>query len=479
MKLSDLTGEAQARDPEIVGLTADSREVKPGFLFAALEGSAADGAAFIPAAEKAGAAAVLARPGVTTQIPLIVDPEPRRRLAKMAARFYPRQPDVIAGITGTNGKTSTAIFTAQLWRRLGRNAGSLGTLGVAAPGFTRKLSHTTPDPVALHETLHQLAAAGATHLAIEVSSHGLAQHRVDGVRFKAAAFTNISQDHLDYHANFDGYFDAKLRLFTELLSGDGVAVVNADGKGAARVIEAAKARQLTVLTVGAAGRDIRLVGAAAHPGGLEMEIDAGGASQVLNLPLIGAFQAENALLAAAIVIGAGAPAGEVLPLLETLSSVPGRMERVAEAGGGAVYVDYAHTPDAIATALSALSPHVDGKLVAIIGAGGDRDRSKRELMGEAAAKGADIVIVTDDNPRSEDPGIIREQVLKGCPEATEIGNRKEAIATGIAMLAPGDALLIAGKGHETGQIVGGVTLPFDDAEVARAVAAERKEETGR
>ncbi|MFQ5563151.1 MAG: UDP-N-acetylmuramoyl-L-alanyl-D-glutamate--2,6-diaminopimelate ligase [Parvularculaceae bacterium] len=479
MRLSNLSGAAQARDPEIVGLTADSREVRPGFLFAALAGETFDGAEFIPAAEKAGAAAVLARPGVASSLPLIADPEPRRRLAQMTARFYPRQPEIVAGVTGTNGKTSVARFTAQIWRRLGKNAGSLGTLGASAPGFERKLVHTTPEPVTLHETLDEMAAAGVTHLAMEVSSHGLAQHRADGVRFRASAYTNITQDHLDYHADFEDYMKAKLRLFTELLPADGVAVVNADGEGAEDVIEAARARKLDVMTVGAAGRDICLAGATPHPGGLEIRLETGaGAEHVMTLPLIGAFQAENALVAAGLAIASGEAPDAVLPLLESLQSVPGRMERAAEAGGGAVYVDYAHTPDAIATALQAIRPHVSGKLIVIVGAGGDRDKTKRAAMG-AAATTADAVIVTDDNPRSEDPAEIRRQVLAGCPDAFEIGDRREAIARGIGMLSPGDVLLVAGKGHETGQIVGGVTSPFDDAEIARAEAAKRKEDNGR
>ncbi|HXI88085.1 MAG TPA: UDP-N-acetylmuramoyl-L-alanyl-D-glutamate--2,6-diaminopimelate ligase, partial [Parvularculaceae bacterium] len=444
MKLSLLAGAPMRSDPDIVGLTADSRAVKPGYLFAALPGARADGAAFISQAEENGAAAILAAPGIKARAPVIADANPRRRLALMAAKFYGAQPRIVAGVTGTNGKTSTVRFAAQLWRLLGEKAGSLGTLGAEAPGFSEKLQHTTPDPVALHEMLARMAGAGVDHLAMEVSSHGLAQYRADGVRFAAAAFTNVTQDHLDYHADFEDYLAAKLRLFTELLSPGGVAVVNADGEGAERVIDAATQAGATILTTGAAGRQIRLAQVTPHAAGLAIEAQAQGKTYAIDLPLVGAFQAENALLAAGLVIGLGAEAARVLPLLERLEGAPGRMQRVAEAGDG-VYVDYAHTPDAVATALAAIRPHVRGKLIAIIGAGGDRDRKKRPLMGEAAVKGAEKVIVTDDNPRSEDPAVIRREILAGAPGAVEIGDRAEAIETGVGMLGPGDVLLICGK----------------------------------
>ncbi|MEK7265729.1 MAG: UDP-N-acetylmuramoyl-L-alanyl-D-glutamate--2,6-diaminopimelate ligase, partial [Pseudomonadota bacterium] len=422
--------------------------------------------------EIAGAAAVLARRGAKTSLPLIVDEEPRQRLAQMAARFYPRQPQVIAGITGTNGKTSTAVFAAALWSMLGLNAGSLGTLGALSETYRRKLHHTTPEPVTLHETLDQMAGAGVTHLGMEVSSHALAQFRADGVRFSAAAFTNITQDHLDYHADLAGYFDAKKRLFLDLLPVSGSAVVNMDGEGSEEVAKIARERGLKLITTGAGGETLRLAALKPQPGGLDLVVEADRRRYDVKLPLIGAFQAENALLAAGIVIASGHLAADVLPLLQRLPGVPGRMQHAAEVGGAGIYVDYAHTPDAVETALAAIRPHASGRVIAIIGAGGDRDRKKRPLMGAAAARGADHVIVTDDNPRNEDPSGIRREVLAGCPGAEEIGDRAEAIAIGVAMLRKGDVLLIAGKGHETGQIVGNETLPFDDVDVARQAAKE-------
>ena len=474
MKLSALALVPLAADPDIAGITADSRAVKPGYLFAALPGAKADGAAFIREAEEKGAAAILALPGVKSHAPLIADTNPRKRLAEIAARFYPRQPRIIAGVTGTNGKTSTARFAAQLWRLLGENAGSLGTLGAEARGFARKLQHTTPDPVALHETLDEMAGAGVTHLAMEVSSHGLAQYRADGVKFSAAAFTNLTQDHLDFHAGLDDYFNAKLRLFTELLAKGSPAVVNADGEGAGHVATSAGIAGLNVLTTGAKGGFLTLASAAPHGRGQAIVVEHAGALTRIELALVGAFQAENALLAAGLVIALGSDAATVLPLLAKLEGAPGRMQHVADVAGAAIYVDYAHTPDAISTALAAARPHTAGKLVAIIGAGGDRDRSKRPPMGAAAAAGADIVIVTDDNPRSEDPASIRREVVAGAPDALEIGDRAEAIGRAIALLEPGDVLLIAGKGHETGQVVGDKVSPFDDADVARAAAKRRE-----
>lgn len=479
MRLSDLAGEPRAPDPEIAGLTADSREVKTDFLFAALPGVKADGAEFIPQAEENGAAAVLARPGVTARKPIVVDENPRRRLADMAARFYPGQPEIVAGITGTNGKTSTALFAAQLWEMLGAKSASLGTLGARGKDLHLPLEHTTPEPVALHRTLDALTEAGVTHLAMEVSSHGLAQHRADGVRFRFAGFTNITQDHLDYHDSFEDYQAAKTRLFTELLRTDGAAIINADGEGAEVFATAASARGVKLITTGKAGKDLKLSQAEPTSEGLDLAVEAEGKSWRLALPLIGAFQAENALLAAGIVITSGETPARVLPLLEKLAPVPGRMERAASLGGAHIYVDYAHTPAALATALAAIRPHVAGRLIAIIGAGGDRDKQKRPLMGKAAADGADIVIVTDDNPRTEEPATIRREIMGAVPEAIEIGDRGEAIAKGIAMLKGGDVLLIAGKGHETGQMVGTKKLPFNDAEIAKATVKERSTEIGR
>ncbi len=478
MRLSELAYETIKPDPQIDGLTADSRAVSRGFLFAALPGVKTDGAKFIRQAEENGAAAVLALPGVTSNLPVITDAEPRRRLAQLAARFYPRQPEVVAGVTGTNGKTSTARFAAQLWALLGLEAGSMGTLGAQSRVYERPLAHTTPDPVMLHETLDAMARAGVTHLAMEASSHGLAQHRADGVHFRVAAFTNITQDHLDYHASFEDYFAAKGRLFSDLLSKGGTAAVNMDGEGAEAVIELARARNLPTIQTGVKGRDIKLVDCKPHMSGLALEIHCGGYRYRADPPLIGGFQAENALLAAGIVIGAGARASDVMLQLANIEGAPGRMEYVTEVDGGGVYVDYAHTPDAVATALKAIRPHAPGKVIAIIGAGGDRDKTKRPLMGVAAKENADFVIVTDDNPRTEDPASIRAEILKGCPDAKEIGDRGEAIVAGVAMLSEGDVLLILGKGHEAGQQVGDQVFPFDDASVARDAVSDRMKELG-
>lgn len=471
MKLSALAAARFDPDPEISGITPDSRDVREGFLFAALPGAKADGEAFIPQAEKMGAAAVLARPGAKTRLPLVADEEPRRRLSHMAARFHPGQPKTIAAITGTNGKTSTAVFAAALWSMLGEESGSIGTLGAKGAGFDRLLGHTTPEPVTLHETLDAMAAAGVTHLAMEVSSHALAQHRADGVKFSAAAFTNLTQDHLDFHRDLEDYFAAKLRLFTDLLPADATAVVNMDGARSEQVRAAAEARGLHVITTGRRGGTLRIARVAPRPHGLDLDIEAEGRIRPLSLPLIGAFQAENATLAAGVVVASGISPGEVLPLLDRLPGVPGRMQHAASVSGAGIYVDYAHTPDAVATALAAIRPHAAGRVIAIIGAGGDRDRGKRPLMGAAAAAGADFVIVTDDNPRSEDPAAIRREVMAGCPAAREIGDRAEAIAAGVGMVRAGDVLLIAGKGHETGQTIRGVTHPFDDAAEARRAAA--------
>ncbi len=474
MKLSVLAGEAFAADPEITGLTADSRAVSSGFLFAALPGENSDGATFIPQAEEKGAAAILACPGVQTRLPLIADENPRRRLSSVAARFFPRQPELVAGVTGTNGKTSTAHFASELWSLSGRSGGSIGTLGARGKGVSIDTGLTTPEPITLHRVLDELTRTGVDRLAMEVSSHALAQARADSVRYNIAAFTNITQDHLDYHADFEAYFAAKARLFNELLPADGVAVVNADGDGAQRIITAATDRGVRVLTTGAGGDDVKLISASPTLTGIDAVVKAKGETYRVRLPLVGLFQAENALLAAGVVMASGERASDVIPRLEGLTAVPGRMQLAADVNGAGVYVDYAHTPDAVVTALKAVRDHAAARVIAIIGAGGDRDKDKRPLMGGAAADNADIVIVTDDNPRSEDPAEIRRQVLQGAPKAHDIGDRAEAIARGIAMLEPGDLLLVAGKGHETGQDLGGEILPFNDVDVVRRVADERR-----
>ena len=449
-------------DPDIVGLTSDSRQVRAGYLFAALAGAKTDGSKFIRQAEESGAVAILAKPGARAELPIVFDERPRARFSDMAARFFSAQPDLIAGITGTNGKTSTALFTAQLWSLMGARSGSVGTLGVRSERYNAPLVHTTPEPVTLHDHLSKMAMHGVTHAALEISSHGLDQHRADGVRFSIAAFTNLTQDHLDYHLNFDHYRAAKDRLFAQLLPAHGICVVNADGDGADHVIDIGRKAGLATITTGVRGRDLKIGKVVPTLDGLEIEVVAGGAHYELSLPLIGAFQAENALLAAGIVCAAGAHAKDVLPLLEKLNAAPGRMEHAGSYNGAAIYVDYAHTPAAVATALKELRPHGSGRLIVILGAGGDRDRSKRSLMGEAAHSNADVVIVTDDNPRSEDPAGIRADILAAAPGAQDYGDRAYAISVGIAMLAKGDVLLVAGKGHENGQDIGGQILPFND-----------------
>ena len=476
MRLSELSGETREEDPVITGLASDSRQVKPGYLFAALPGVEIDGARFIPQAEQNGAVAVLASPGVKASVITIEDALPRRRLAMMASKFYRPAPATMVGVTGTNGKTSVVSFAAQLWTLLGVAAGSIGTLGASGPNYQRPLDHTTPEPVVLHETLRDMARAGVTHAAMEVSSHALAQYRADGVRFSIAAFTNITQDHLDYHATFDAYFSAKKRLFTDLLSDDGAAIINVDGAGGADLAAAMRADARRVLTVGANGDFIATNDIQPTASGLLVRFRAANTDVEIDLPLVGAFQAENALLAAAIVAASGFAIEDIAPLLSSLRGAPGRMEKVAEIDGvGGVYVDYAHTPDAVATAISAIRPHTAGRIIIILGAGGDRDREKRPLMGAAAAS-ADCVIVTDDNPRREDPSAIRASVMQGAGAALdvhEIGDRGAAIQAGVDMMREGDVLLIAGKGHETGQTIGTKTIAFSDGEEAVKAVEKR------
>lgn len=466
MKLSQLCGETFDPDPEILGLTADSRNVEKGFLFAALRGVNADGSAFIAQAEKNGAAAVLGDADTRAHVPVVTDPIPRQRFAKIAARFYPKQPAFIAGITGTNGKTSTARFAAQLWSMLKAKSGSIGTLGADSEGYSTPLRHTTPGPVELHKILDRMKDAGTTHLAMEVSSHGLSQHRADGVRFSIAAFTNLTQDHLDFHANFSDYFSAKKRLFDDLLPEDGIAVVNADGAGASEVCDLLKERGIKTLTTGKAGHSLTIKSSRAVPNGLAVEVYADEKYYSITLPLVGSFQVENALLATGVAIASGFKSSDVIPLLEKLKGVPGRMEHVADANGASVYVDYAHTPAAVEMAIQSLRPHFHGQLVLILGAGGERDQEKRSLMGKAALA-ADHVIVTDDNPRHEDPAAIRRQLIAGVPNAKEIADRAEAIQFGVSQLKKGDVLLVAGKGHEEGQIYGDEVRAFNDGDVVR------------
>jgi len=458
------------------GVTADSRAVQDGFLFAALPGLRQDGRAFIAEAVRRGAAAVLAPEGTqwpegVPVRPMLVDPEPRRRLAECAASLAGAQPDVVVAVTGTNGKTSTAEFTRQLWAAEAWPAASLGTLGLIAPGFPTGPGLTTPDPVALAATLAALARAGVEHAAMEASSHGLDQFRLDGVRLAAAAFTNLTRDHLDYHGGMAAYRAAKLRLFAELLPEGSPAVasstVDAETLDALRAIAAR--RRLALSVVGENGDAIHLVRSVPLADGQVLTIAVDGVSRELHLPLPGRFQADNVLVAAALARATGIP--RALCHLGDLRGVRGRMELAARLdNGAAVYVDYAHTPDALERLLTALRPHTTGRLAVVFGAGGDRDRGKRPLMGDAAAHLADIAIVTDDNPRTEDPAAIRAAVLAACPGGIEIGDRAAAIAAGLATLGPGDVLAVAGKGHEQGQTIGTETLPFDDASVVRRLA---------
>lgn len=460
------------RDAEVSGVTADSRAVKAGFVFFAVPGAKADGLSFARQAAANGAVAIVAerRPLEEPGAPLIVVDDVRAALSRGAAALYPRQPDCIAAITGTSGKTSVAAFTRQLWLAFGHAAASLGTIGVVSPSGDVYGSLTTPDPVTLHKLLDQMAGEGVTHLAMEASSHGLDQRRLDGVRLSAAAFTNLSRDHLDYHPSVEDYLVAKLRLFDTLLPPDAPAIVDADSDVATRVVAAARARGARALTVGAQGEFLRLISAETEGLATRLAIEHDGRTHRVLLPLAGAFQTSNALVAAGIVIATGGDAGKVFAALENLEGAPGRLELIGRKGDAPVFVDYAHKPDALEKALAALRPFAPGRLIVVFGCGGDRDRGKRPIMGEIAARCADVAIVTDDNPRSENPAAIRAEILAGMPQgaACEIGDRARAIAAGVAMLQTGDALLIAGKGHETGQIVGDRVLPFSDHDAARA-----------
>jgi UDP-N-acetylmuramoyl-L-alanyl-D-glutamate--2,6-diaminopimelate ligase len=486
LRLTELTGAASPvpRDCEIAGLTADSRHVRPGFLFAALRGTARDGRAFAGEAVANGAMAILTDDpsalaldaGVGQRVAIIADANPQRRLALLAARFYGRQPHAVAAVTGTNGKTSVVHFTREIWAATGRAAASLGTLGLVSPAGRRAGALTTPDPVVLHRDLAALAAGAVEHVAIEASSHGLAQFRLDGVEVTAAAFTNLTRDHLDYHGDMDTYRAAKERLFTDLLLPGSSAVLNADIAEFPRLVSLCRARGHQVIAYGtAAAAELRLCERTPRPFGQRLALELHGKRHDVDLPLVGAFQAMNVLAALGLVVATGVSLEEALPVLPRLPGVPGRLQFVGETRSGApVFVDYAHTPDALATVLTALRPHAEGRLAVVFGAGGDRDRGKRPLMGKIAADLAELVYVTDDNPRGEPPAEIRRAIAVAAPSAIEIGDRREAIGAAIAELRHGDVLVIAGKGHETGQIVGGATLPFDDAVVAgEALVANR------
>jgi UDP-N-acetylmuramoyl-L-alanyl-D-glutamate--2,6-diaminopimelate ligase len=473
----DLKLSAQAAGFDISGLTADSREVKPGYLFAALPGVQFDGAKFIPQAIARGAAAVLMSNTHNIEagwdVPILQVDNPRSMLAVMAARFYQRQPATIVAVTGTNGKTSVAAFVRQIWAGLGLKSASLGTLGLVTSKHTLTLQHTTPEPVSLHSMLAQVAEQGIEHLAFEASSHGLAQNRVDGLRIQAAAFTNLSRDHLDYHRDFEEYLGEKLKLFSDILSPEGCAVVNADSVEGARVIDIAHQRRLRLMTFGVGGKDLQLTACKREGYAQRIVVRAGGQEYALNFPLVGEFQVSNALCAAALVMATGYEAKEVLPLLQTLKGARGRLDLVGHHKSGApIFVDYSHTPGALKVALATLRPYVKSRLVVVFGAGGDRDMGKRPQMGKIAIDNADVAIITDDNPRTEDPAQIRREIMSAAPGAIEIGDRRSAIASGVEQLREGDILLVAGKGHETGQTVGEEVLPFSDHDVVKECLIE-------
>ncbi len=469
--------DADGNDPDILSLTADSREVRPGALFAALAGSKADGRAFIEEAVAKGAAAVLADPSLQGRdigVPLILDPEPRRRLALMAARFAGARPAHVVAVTGTSGKTSVAHLVRQIWEGLGRKSASLGTLGLQSE--VRKIDGglTTPDPVRLHALLAELKAAGVDHLAMEASSHGLDQHRLDGIRFEAAAFTNLSHDHLDYHGTPARYLAAKARLFEELLDDHGTAVLNADIPEFAPLLTICRARKLAVIDYGRKADGLRLTGLEADLGGQRLRVAHDGRDHEVRTGLIGNFQAANLLAAIGLILAdRSLDADAVFRAAVDVRGVPGRLQLVGRhASGAPVFVDYAHKPDALDKVLATLRAHVQGRLVLVFGCGGDRDREKRPAMGKIAVERADRVFITDDNPRSEDPAAIRREILAAAPGMIEVADREEAIHRAVSLLGVGDVLVVAGKGHETGQIVGSNVLPFDDAAVTRAALAE-------
>ena len=484
MRLADLLPESDltlaAGDSglgcDVTGLSSDSRKIVAGAAFFALSGSKADGRAFIAEAVARGAAAVIAETAPEAAMPgvaFVKVADARRALALAAARFFARQPETIAAITGTSGKTSVSVFVRQIWQALGYRAASLGTIGLVAPSNVAYGALTTPDPVTLHETLAGLAADGVTHLALEASSHGLDQRRLDGLHLAAAAFTNLSRDHLDYHADLDAYLAAKLRLFEVLLPVGRPAVIDADSDVAERVEAACRARGLDVLTVGRRGTALRLVEARQDDLATALTLAHGGRRLSLRLPLSGDFQVQNALVAAGLALATGGAPDTIFAALEKLEGVPGRLELVGRYRDAPIFVDYAHKPDALDKVLRSLRPLTKGRLIAVFGCGGDRDQGKRPIMGELAARLADVVIITDDNPRSEAPAAIRGAIREGASRVAganlrEIGDRGTAIVEAIALLAPGDALLIAGKGHETGQIVGDKVLPFSDQQSVRA-----------
>jgi UDP-N-acetylmuramoyl-L-alanyl-D-glutamate--2,6-diaminopimelate ligase len=481
MRLSDLVKRDLSFDPQIEGVTADSRKVKPGWLFAALPGAKVDGRSFAPRAVEQGAVAILAGREIEgLPAPTVIASDPRRVYALAAAAFWGQQPATCVAVTGTNGKTSVAGFCRQMFAHAGFKAASMGTLGVrvSAPGSPDQQvtppGLTTPDASDVAELLARVAQMGVTHLALEASSHGIDQRRLDGVKLSAAGFLNLTQDHLDYHGTMGVYRAAKLRLFETLLTRGKTAVLNADSDAYPAFAATAVSAGQSLMSVGEAGQGLKLVGRALLADGQALKIAYGGRTYDLRLPLAGAFQASNALVAAGLCIAAGLTIEQALAGLENIEGAPGRLQRVGQGPrGGEAYVDYAHTPDGLETVLKALRPHVRGKLIVVFGAGGDRDRGKRPLMGRIAAELADLAIVTDDNPRSENPAAIRAEILTGARGAKEIGDRREAIRAAAGLLSEGDILVVAGKGHEQGQTVGDVVHPFDDvAETAQALGGD-------
>jgi UDP-N-acetylmuramoyl-L-alanyl-D-glutamate--2,6-diaminopimelate ligase len=471
MRLCDLADIAS--DSEVTGFAIDHRKVARGSVFGAFKGQVFDGESFIDQAVERGAVAVVARPEARVeQVPHLAEPQPRRLFAELAAKFYAPYPETVVAVTGTNGKTSTVEMTRQIWRMSGHRSASIGTLGVTTSDDQVKTGLTTPDIVTFLSNVAGLKRMGISHVAYEASSHGLDQHRAEGVPLAAAAFTNFSRDHLDYHQTMEAYFEAKMRLFDDLLPGGSPAVIWTDDPKSDEVARRAQQRGHTLVKVGRKGDLIRLVEQTPTPLGQTLLLEHGGKSHRLALPLIGAYQSSNVLTAAALVLATGGEWDDTFAAMQRVSPVRGRLERaVISRSGVPVYIDYAHTADALEAAIAALKPHVEGRLITVFGAGGDRDQGKRPEMGAVATRLSDIVIVTDDNPRSEDPARIRADILAGAPDATEVPGRREAIAEAIRLGQAGDIILLAGKGHETGQIIGDRVLPFDDALVARECAA--------
>lgn len=468
MQLSRLTTKdiGDAASIRIEGITADSREVRPGFLFAALPGTRQDGAAFVPQAVENGAVAVLSREALDAAVPVITGDDPRRCLAQIASRFYRSQPETIVAVTGTNGKSSIVWFLRQIWAGAGLNAACVGTLGVTTRNGHYAGGLTTPDPVAIARQVAALANDGVSHLALEASSHGLDQRRLDGLTLAAGAFTNLSHDHLDYHPDVESYLNAKLRLFTELLASGSPAIVNIDTDEGQKVAMAAAERGLYTVTYGRTeAADVSFDIRQADLDGQQVHISWPGGRADVSLPLVGAFQAENAVAAFALALSLGTSAHDGLRTLEALQGAPGRLQRTGGPADRAAFVDYAHTPDALRAAITSIRAHTKGRVITVFGCGGDRDSAKRPLMGRIAAELSDVAIITDDNPRTENPAAIRAEAMAACPGGIEIGDRREAIFHATSLLHAGDVALIAGKGHESGQIVGQETLPFDDLSV--------------